>query len=250
MRKKALITGASSWIWAATACWLAAAWYDVILLARRKERLEEVKDIITSSYDVNVAIHICDVTDYGRVEQLWKEITWWIDVLVNNAWLALGKSSFQDSERSDLEKMVDVNILGFLKVAQVFSKHLIKAQGHMINISSISWVMAYPWWHAYWGTKSFVNQFSQNLRIDFLWSWVRVTDIAPWKVHTEFSKVRFSWDEDKAKSEYVWYEELQAEDIASTIVYCTTVPKHVNIDYMLVNSTDWARPGFANIQNS
>jgi len=163
MWKTALVTGASSWIGSACAEYLAMEGFDLILIARRQERLNEIQ------------------------------------------------------------------------------KDLYETYGTLVE------EMAYPWGHAYGGTKAYVNQFSKNLRIDFLWTWVRVTDIAPGKVNTEFSTVRFKGDKKKADLEYVWYEELQAGDIASSVLHCVTSPPHVNIDYMMINSTDWARPGFANI---
>lgn len=245
MSKTALITWASSWIGQACAEHLAMEWYDLILLARRTEKLEAIKTELEWAYWTLVDCVTCDVTDYDLVDALAKDIKKPIHVLINSAWWAFGKWTFQESSREDMKWMIEVNILGLVKMAKAFTPHLIEAEWHLVNISSISWVMPYQWWHVYGWAKSFVNQFSNNLRIDFLGTNVRVTDIAPGKVNTEFSLVRFKGDKATADAEYVWFRELKAEDIARSVWFCVTQPPHVNIDYMLVNTTDWARPGFA-----
>ena len=229
MRKTALITWASSGIWQACAEYLAMEGFDLILLARRTQKLEDVKTALESIYDTLVTCITCDVTDYEAIDTIAKDIQQPIHVVINNAGLALGKSSFQDAERDELVMMVNVNILWLVKIAKSFMPHLIEGQGHLVNISSISGVMPYPWGHVYGGTKSFVNQFSNNLRIDLLWTKVRVTDIAPGKVNTEFSLVRFKGDQKTADSEYIGYQELQAENIAQAVWllrYPTTTCKY------------------------
>jgi len=250
MRKTALITWASSGIGKATAELLAIEWFDLLLLARRINKLEEIKSDLESKYNIVVDIKQCDVTNFSEVEKIAKEISQPVHALINNAWLALGRASFQESSRDELESMVKVNIMWLTKIAHSFMPQLIEGKGHLVNISSISWHMPYPGGHVYGWTKSYVNQLSNNLRIDLLGTWVRITDIAPGKVNTEFSVVRFKGDQQIADNEYIWFRELKAEDIARSVSFCVTQPAHVNIDYMCINCTDRARPGFADIKKT
>ena len=234
----ALITGASSGIGRACALEFAKNNLDVILLARRKEQLDELAHEIESKFKVKTIVLDCDVTDYESLRLKLESIKDFnVEVLVNNAGLALGKSSFQDSEIEDLHTMIDVNVKGFVNVARLMAKQIMANAGHVFNVSSIAGIESYEGGHVYCGTKAFVKAMSKGMRIDFAGSGVRVTDIAPCKVDTEFSTVRFHGDREKADSEYIGYTPLYAKDIAACVIGAWLLPKSVNVEYMLVMPT-------------
>lgn len=239
----ALITGASSGIGQATARQLAALGKNLVIVARRQERLADLKTELETEHHISVITYSLDVSDLKAVETFYHKVAKFkIDMLINNAGLSRGKESFEDYTWSDWEEMIEVNIKGFLKVAQLAIPFLKETQGHMVNLSSTAGLEAYEGGNVYGGTKSFVQMISKSLRIDLLGTGIRVTDIAPGAVNTEFSTVRFHGDKTKADNVYQGFEALTAADIADNIVYCVTRPPHVNIESLVVYPTAQASP--------
>jgi 3-hydroxy acid dehydrogenase / malonic semialdehyde reductase len=234
----ALITGASSGIGEACAVALAHEGKNLILVARRKKKLEELKTLFEKTYGISVKIYSVDLSDVENIENFFKEIEdLRVDILINNAGLALGKTSFEDYEWQDFNQMIDVNIKAFTRVAQLAIPHLKKTTGHIVNISSVAGIEAYEGGSVYSGTKAFVKMVSKSLRIDLLGTGIRVTDIAPGAVETGFSNVRFKGDKEKADSVYKGYTPLYANDIAETIVFALSRPINVNLESILIMPT-------------
>lgn len=234
----AIITGASSGIGEACAKALAKEGKNLILLARRKEKLEELKFQLEKEWGIEVLVYPVDLGKMEAIENFFQEIKdVEIDVLINNAGLALGKASFEASEWEDFNQMIDINIRAFTKVAQLAIPHLKKTKGHIINISSIAGMEAYEGGSVYSATKAFVKMISKSLRIDLMGTGVRVTDIAPGAVDTEFSKVRFKGNEELVSPIYKGFTPLYAEDVADTIIFSLSRPKSVNIESILIMPT-------------
>ncbi len=234
----ALITGASSGIGAAVARKLAETNHNLILIARRKDKLHQIKEELEKKYEVEVLCFALDVTDIPRLNTLFKKLEdLSIDIAINNAGLALGKDSIEDYDWTDFNTMIDVNIKAFTRVAQLIIPFLKKTRGHIINISSIAGIEAYEGGSVYCGTKAFVKMVSKSMRLDLAGTGVRVTDIAPGAVDTEFSTVRFKGDKLKADNVYQGFIPLYAEDIADTILFALNRPPQVNIEYILITPT-------------
>lgn len=234
----ALITGASSGIGEACAHALAKEGKNLILLARRKEKLDALKINLESEYKISVLVYQVDLGKITAIEDFFSAIKdYQIDILINNAGLALGKASFEDYAWEDFERMIDINIKAFTKVAQLALPQIKATQGHIVNISSVAGLEAYEGGSVYCATKSFVKMISKSLRIDLLGSGVRVTDIAPGAVDTEFSTVRFKGDQTKAESVYQGYTPLYAQDIADAVIFALSRPARVNIESILIMPT-------------
>lgn len=237
----AMITGASSGIGEACARALAKEGKSLILIARRKERLLALKSKLESDHGVLVHVYRVDLSRVEKIIAFFHKIKdMEIDVLINNAGLALGKAPFESSDWEDFNTMIDVNVKAFTKVAQLAIPHLKKTRGHIINISSVAGIESYEGGSVYCGTKAFVKMISKSLRIDLNGTGVRVTDIAPGAVETEFSTVRFHGDERAAEEVYQGFTPLKAEDIADTILFALTRPTHINLDYILIMPTEQA----------
>lgn len=235
-----LITGASSGIGEATARRFAKEGRNIILIARRADRLKKLAAELKQS-DIEVRTHALDITDSAQLEKLFaslKDIA--IDVAVNNAGLALGTESFDQYDFKDIQTMVDTNITAFMHLAYLSLPFLRKSKGHLVNLGSIAGKETYAGGTVYCATKHFVHAFSSGLRKDLLGSDVRITTIAPGRVETEFSVVRLKGDNEKAKKVYEGYTPLQPSDIADAIWYAVSRPKHVNVDEMLILPTDQA----------
>ncbi len=233
-----LITGASSGIGQATAKLLAQHGRNLILIARRKDRLDTLKKELESQYAVEILVFQLDVQNLAAIEKFFDKIKdKKIDVLINNAGLARGRLLLENYQWDDIEQMINTNIKGFLKVAQLSIPFLKETKGHIINLSSIAGIEAYEGASIYCGTKAFVKMISKSLRIDLAGTGIRVTDIAPGAVNTEFSLVRFDNDKSKASAVYDGYIPLYAEDIADCILFSLNRPASVNIQYMLVMPT-------------
>ncbi len=248
MSKIAWITGASSGIGSATAIELAKLKYDLILSARRSERLEELKNSIIAEFGVDVHVLSLDVRDREAVsaaceslDERWKEI----DVLVNNAGLASGLDLFQDASLDDWDQMIDTNVKGLLYVSKGVVPFMInRKKGHIINIDSTAGKEVYPKGNVYCATKYAVDAISKGMRIDLLEHAIKVTNLCPGMVETEFSKVRFHGDEEKASKVYTGYQPLVAEDIANCIGFAVSLPDHVCINDMVVTCTAQANSMF------
>jgi NADP-dependent 3-hydroxy acid dehydrogenase YdfG len=237
MQPFTLITGASSGIGKATAERLAKEGKNLILVARRAGKLETLRKALSSA-QVEVRVHALDLTDKDAVEALFAGFEGIaVEAVVNNAGAAYGKDSLETANDEDLQAMIDVNITAFLRVLRLAIPHLRRTQGHMVTIGSIAGIEAYAGGATYSGTKHFVHAATSGLRHDLLGSGIRVTEIAPGAVETEFSVVRFKGDAQKANAVYDGFEPLRPEDIADAIWYALSRPKHVAVAHMLILPT-------------
>ncbi|WP_184541977.1 SDR family NAD(P)-dependent oxidoreductase [Mucilaginibacter sp. FT3.2] len=238
MKKIAFITGASSGIGKALALALAKENYNLILTARRKNLLDELKIEIQLVYPVEILTLEMDIRDITNTFELINSLDdWWksIDLLINNAGLAAGLDHFQDADFNDWNTMIDTNIRGLLAVSQPVSKLMAaRRRGHIVNLSSIAGTQVYEKGNIYCATKHAVEAISKSMRIDLLKHRVRVTTISPGAVETEFSAVRFKKDMDRVKKVYEGYEPLKAQDVAAAIIYAISQPVNVNINYIEV----------------
>lgn len=241
MNKIALITGATSGIGEATAHRLAADGYSLILTGRREERLDDVSTQIAEKYEVDILTLCFDVRDREEVDEalsLIPEEFLPIDVLINNAGLASGLSLIQDGDIDDWEEMIDTNIKGLLYITRHIAPMMAaRKQGHIVNIGSIAGLYAYEKGNVYCATKFAVNALSQSLRVDLLKDHVKVTEVKPGMVETEFSLVRFHGDQAKAENAYNGLQPLKGEDIANVISWVLSQPAHVNINDIVVTPT-------------
>jgi len=241
MKKIALITGATSGLGKAIAIRLGKEGYNLIVTGRRKERLEELEKEISINYNSRVLPVSFDVRNYEEVENAitnlpeeWKKI----DILVNNAGLAVGLDPIYKGVVEDWERMIDTNVKGLLYVTRVVSPGMVERKsGHIINIGSIAGKGVYPNGAVYCATKHAVNALNQGMRMDLLPYNIRVTQICPGAVETEFSLVRFKGDQGKADQVYTGYENLVADDIAESVFFAISQPPHVDIQDMLVMPT-------------
>ncbi len=227
--KTIFITGATSGFGRACAMMFAQHGAKVIATGRRQDRLTEL-----SSHSHNIHTVCLDVRDKAAVEQAVAALPAEyveVDILINNAGLALGLSSFEKQLPEDNQQMVDTNINGLLYVTSALLPGMVaRDRGHIVNVSSIAGTYPYPGGNVYGATKAFVTQFSLNLRADLLGKNIRVTNIEPGMCDTEFSTVRFHGDTAKADSVYAGMQPLSSDDIAHTIFWCITQPAHVNIN--------------------
>jgi 3-hydroxy acid dehydrogenase/malonic semialdehyde reductase len=241
MPKTALITGATAGIGEANAYEFAKVGYELILTGRRKERLEKLKSELEAEYGTSVFVHAFDIRQRSEVENFCRnEIgSRTIDVLVNNAGLASGLAPLHEGDVEDWERMIDTNVKGLLYITREIAPRMVAARsGHIINVGSIAGIEVYPNGNVYCATKHAVHALSEALRRELFDKGIKVTNIAPGLVETEFSIVRFHGDESRAKSVYQGMESLTAKDIADCIVFAATRPKHVNVADMLVLPTD------------
>lgn len=240
MSKIILITGASSGLGKATAEKFAAEGWNLILTARRKEKLAVVVNDIEKKYGVKTLSLIFDVQDkkavFEHLENLPKE---WqaINVLLNNAGLALGRDPFEEANLEDWETMIDTNLKGLLYASKAVLPLIIAQKGHIINIGSTAGKEVYKDGNVYCATKHAVDAISKAQRIDLLQHQVKVTAIHPGAVETDFSLVRFKGDTTKAEAVYAGYTPLKAEDIADTIWYVANTPEHVCINDLVITCT-------------
>ena len=229
MKKIACITGASSGIGRATAQSLAKEGYQLILCGRRKERLEELQ----ASLAVNSILLTFDVSDQPSVIKAFESlpVEWKnIDVLINNAGNAHGMSSIQDGDVADWDAMMSSNVTGLLYVSKEVIKGMVERKsGHIINLSSIAGKQTYPNGNVYCASKAAVEALSAGMRQDLNPFGIKVSNVAPGAVNTEFSEVRFKGDQSKADAVYAGFEPLVAEDVAELIRYIVLAPAHVNI---------------------
>lgn len=242
----AFITGATSGFGKATALMYAKNGYDIVITGRRKERLEELSAHIRSTYKVDVLSLNFDVRNLQEVEAAVNSLTseWKkINVLVNNAGLAVGLSPIQEGVIDDWERMIDTNIKGLLYMTRNLSPIMIEnGYGHIVNIGSIAGKEVYANGNVYCATKHAVDALSKAMRIDLLQHGIKVTAIHPGMVETEFSIVRFKGDEERAKNVYKGVKPLSSEDIAETIYWVTSRPEHVNINDIIIMPTAQANP--------
>ena len=245
--KTIFITGASAGFGEACGRAFAAEGHRLILTARREDKLKRLRDELTGAAGVHIVR--LDVRDREAVESAVASLPEDfrdIDVLVNNAGLALGLEPAHQVAIEDWDVMVDTNIKGLMYCTRAILPGMVKRnRGHIVNISSTAASWPYPGGNAYGGTKAFVSQFSRNLRADLLGTRVRVTCIQPGMAETEFSKVRFKGNEGLAGKVYAGTEPLTAEDVAETVTWVVNRPAHVNVNSLEVMSIDQAWGPFA-----
>lgn len=237
----ALITGATAGIGEATAKKFAEEGYNLIITGRRKDRLAGLKAILEEDFNVSIMALCFDVRNKEEVMETlnnlpdkWKNV----DVLVNNAGLAVGRSPIQEGDIDDWERMIDTNVKGLLYVTRTISLWMVeRKKGHIINVASIAGKEVYADGNVYCATKHAVDALSRAMRLDLVQHGIKVSNIAPGLIETEFSLVRFKGDQDKADKVYEGYEPLRAEDIADVIWFMASRPAHVNIADVLIMPT-------------
>ena len=247
--KTILITGASSGIGKACAQEFAQNGSRIILTARRKEKLDQLAQELTTTYDIETLTVALDVTDQPVIEKTIQSLpdSWsQIDVLINNAGLAKGLDKIDEASITDWDQMIDTNIKGLLYMTRAITPGMKeRAQGHVINIGSISARGVYEGGAVYCATKHAVRALNEGMRIDLLGTGVRVTCVDPGLVETDFSMVRFNGDQQRADGVYQKFTPLQAVDIAQTCYFCASRPAHVNINDILVMPTDQANTSYS-----
>jgi hypothetical protein len=238
MTKTILITGATAGFGKATAEHFAAAHWNCIITGRRKDRLTELATSLENTYGIQVYTLCFDVQDrtavFDAINSLpaeWQSI----DVLLNNAGLALGRDSFELANLDDWDTMIDTNLKGLMYVSKaVLPLMIAHKKGHIINIGSTAGKEVYKDGNGYCASKHAVDAISKAMRIDLLQHQIKVTAIHPGAAETEFSVVRFKGDEQKASAVYDGYKALAAKDIAEIIFYAANLPAHVCINDLVV----------------
>lgn len=244
MKKIALITGATSGIGAACARKFAGAGYDLIITGRREGQLSVVAGELTQDFGVQVRTLCFDVRDrqaVGRaldsLPSAWRDI----DVLINNAGLALGLEPEYAGDFSDWETMIDTNVKGLLYMTRLIVPGMVERQkGHVINVGSVAGDASYAGGAVYCATKAAVKILSDGLRIDLAHTPVRVTTLKPGLVETNFSNVRFHGDTERASNVYKGIQPLTGDDIADVALYAAQAPAHVQIAEVLILATHQA----------
>ena len=242
------ISGASSGIGKACAEGFASAGAHLILCARNIEKVRELANELKDKYQIEVLTCKLDVQDKKAVNEVidalpenWRKI----DILVNNAGLARGLEKLQEGNTDDWDAMIDTNVKGLLYLTRKIVPFMLENQvnGHIINIGSTAGIIAYPGGAVYCATKAAVKFISDGLRMDVVDKPIRVTNVQPGMVETNFSVVRFHGDKDKADSVYEGIKPLTAEDIASIVIFAASAPPHVQICEVTVTPTNQATGG-------
>lgn len=241
MNKTIFITGATSGFGRAIAVKFSGNGHNVIITGRRKAILDELAKELITSFNVEVLPLCFDVRRLTEAEEAlaalpekWKNI----DVLVNNAGLAVGLDPVHEAVIDDWERMIDTNVKGLLYMTRLISPLMVaRKQGHIINIGSIAGKEVYPNGNGYCASKFAVEAFTRSTRIDLVPYNIKVTQIAPGSARTEFAQVRFKGDKQRAESVYNGFTPLSAEDVADAVYYVTTLPDHVNVNDMVLMAT-------------
>lgn len=234
----ALITGATAGIGEATARLFAQNGFDLIITGRTQEKIDAVAAALTGVRVLPLAFDVRDRAAVdaalGNLPAEWRDI----DVLVNNAGLALGRDVLHEGDPSDWDTMIDTNVKGMLYVTKAVSPRMVeRKKGHIVNLGSIAGKEVYKAGAVYNATKFAVEALTRGMRIDFLPYNIRVTSICPGAVQTEFAITRFKGDKAKADAVYEGFTPLQAPDIADAILWAVTRPAHVCINDMLIMPT-------------
>jgi 3-hydroxy acid dehydrogenase/malonic semialdehyde reductase len=244
--KIVLITGASSGIGEACVLACAAAGANIIMAARRAEKLKDLAARIEDEFKVHTLSLQLDIMDPVAVVEAFANLpTEWsnIDILINNAGIALTKDHLNDTSLADIQTMINTNLNGLIYITKcVLPNMLTNNHGHIINIGSTAGQLPYAGGSVYCATKAAVIAFTDALKKDLLGTQLRVSHISPGMVKTELSIVRFKGDTDKADAVYANTEPLFAEDIAETVLFCITRPAHVNISEITVYPTTQVSP--------
>jgi NADP-dependent 3-hydroxy acid dehydrogenase YdfG len=230
-RRTALVTGASSGIGAATVRSLAAAGFEVVAAARRLERCEEL------AKEVGGRALLLDVTDPDSVAELAGALPD-VSVLVNNAGGALGLEPIAEADEDKWRQMYETNVMGVMRVTRALLPALEESgDGHVVVVGSVAGVEIYPGGGGYTAAKHAANAVTRTLRLELLGKPIRVSEVAPGMVETEFSLVRFEGDREKADEVYEGLTPLTGEDVADAIAYVVTRPPHVDVDYLSIKPT-------------
>ena len=241
MNRTIFITGATSGFGEACARKFAAGGDHLVITGRRRPRLEALKQELEERHNIQVLPLEFDVQDRSAVfaavaglPEAWRRI----NILINNAGLALGRDYFDEASLEDWETMIDTNVKGLLYVSRALLPLMIPVSGaHIINLGSVAGKEVYEKGNAYCGSKFAVDAISRSMRIDLLRHGIKVTAIHPGAAETEFSNVRFKGDESQAKKIYEGYIPLSAEDVADAIYYCAGLPPHVCINDLVMTCT-------------
>lgn len=248
-----LITGATSGIGKACAELLAKEGKSLFLVGRRLERLQNLQKSLQKEHSVEVEIASLDVSNAKAVEDFAKKFSSrlsQLEALINNAGLAVGRDTIQEGNPKDWDAMWDVNVKGLLYVTHQVLPHFVqKRSGHIINLGSVAGRWVYPRGNIYCATKRAVSALTEALRQDLLGTGVRVTEISPGMVETEFSLIRFNGDKERAKALYEGMTPLTAQDIAEAVVWSLMRPKHVNIQEMIIYPTEQASTSLVHRSN-
>ncbi len=239
--KYVIITGASAGFGKATAQVLASNGFNLILIARRINELNTIKEEILSSFDISIETIEADVRDFPSLDRLLRPLisSKQIEALINNAGLASGLSTILEGDMEDWDKMLDTNVKGLLNVTKIVLPKLVSQNsGTIINISSIAGKEVYANGNVYCASKHAVEAISKALRIENAIHHIRVTNISPGAADTEFSLVRFKGDKERADSVYLGFNPLQAADIAETIRWVLSLPPHVTINDLVIMPTN------------
>lgn len=245
-RKLAFVTGATSGIGAATARALASNGYDVVITGRRDDRLqameEEIRQLGAKAHAIpfdirdKQALALASISESALFES--------VDVLVNNAGLALGTEPLQAGDPDEWDEVIDTNVKALLRLTRLVLPSMVRrGRGHVVNVGSTAGHWVYPGGAVYCASKFAVRAISEGMRMDVAGSGVRVTNVEPGMVETEFSEVRFRGDADRAKKVYQGFQPLTAEDIAETILWTVLRPAHVNIQEIVIYPTAQAAIG-------
>ena len=241
MKKTILITGASAGFGKAIARKFAENGHNLIITGRRKILLDELAKDLILTHQVDVLPLCFDVRKLSEVENAitslkdkWRSI----DVLVNNAGLAVGLNPIHEGVIDDWERMMDTNVKGLLYMIRMVSPMMVaRKRGHIINIGSLAGKEVYPMGNVYCGSKFAVDAITKGARIDLVSHHIKVTQIAPGAADTEFSTVRFKGDKTRADAVYNGFKPLSAEDVADVVYYVTTLPDHVNVNDLVLMPT-------------
>ncbi len=239
--KTVVITGATAGIGRETAVLFAKQGANLVLTGRRRSRLEALKEMLERDDRIEVSIHAFDISDrvscedfIGAIPEKFREI----DILINNAGVGRGMDKLHEGNVDDWEEMIDTNVKGLLYVTRLIVPGMVERNtGHIVNVGSIAGQEVYPGGNIYCATKHAVHAISQALRMELVDTPIRVTEIAPGMVETEFSIVRFHGDKDRADSVYRGLDPLTGADIADLIIFSVTRPAHVQINEVIVMPT-------------
>jgi NADP-dependent 3-hydroxy acid dehydrogenase YdfG len=245
--QRVLVTGATAGIGKATARQFAEQGAsEVIVTGRREKRLTKLANVLEADTDAEVTPVSFDVRDREHIDELADERPdmFTVDVLVNNAGLARGKDAIHNADLNDVETMIDTNVKGLIYLTRKVLPHMVdRKDGHIVNLGSSSGRWVYPGGTVYCSTKFAVRAITEGTRMDVHGNNVRVTNIEPGIVDTEFSEVRFDGDTERAESVYEDTRPLTPNDVVDTILWSVSRPEHVNVQELVIYPTDQAAPG-------
>jgi 3-hydroxy acid dehydrogenase / malonic semialdehyde reductase len=241
-----MVTGASAGIGRSTALAFARHGAHLILVARRRDRLEELRDRIASEGDTQAHLRELDVRDRSAVEAFAAELVSSHripDVLVNNAGLSRGLAPIHEGEIRDWEEMIDTNVKGLLYMTRAILPHMVQRDsGHVINLGSIAGQIVYPSGNVYNATKFAVRALTEAMNLDVVGTRIRISTVDPGLVETEFSRVRFRGDDSRAREVYCGYTPLRPADVAEVVCFVAGAPPHVNVFQTVIYPTDQRNP--------